>query len=138
MSILENWTLWLAIAIIVFAILHTFWEVDREIRDPKTSKKLKEFYFELDALLKRKVSSEADVRTLSADFGATKERIIQWVAANMGATSVIRLAQNSPSGFGQFRMERQDCFDKEHGSIIDDILDGQRRILILIERPVWN
>src|SRR5262245_50364320 len=60
-AMVGNWDLYLAAAIVLGAVLYTYYEVDREVtRNPKIAKKLKEFYGQSAEMLSRNVNSDAE------------------------------------------------------------------------------
>lgn len=138
MTFLDQWTFWLAIGIIIFAILDTFWEVDRELRDPKVTKKLKAFYSDLENLLRRNIVSETNIAALESDFESIRKEMNSWIKNNMDHASFVRLGQRPIGVWDRVTVENRDVFNARHSELINSILDGQRRLLVLIESPVWN
>jgi hypothetical protein len=137
MNFIDDWALWLAGAINLGAILHTFFEVDRQIRDPKITRKLKEFYRALQLLRQREVTSEAEVEQLAADLTECETRGYNWIKENMQPITLTRLNQESDSLWDRFTAERKDAFNKRHSELLNSIVSKQHRLLVLIEQPVW-
>jgi hypothetical protein len=136
-SIIDTYSLWIGMAILISAIYYTWWEIDRETRDPKITRTLKGLYRELDELRMRRVTSEADVEQLRRDLSECEARGFNWIKENMQPITVTRLNQEDESIWKRFTVERKDAFDKAHSELLNSIIAKQNRLLVLIEQPVW-
>lgn len=137
MGFLNIFSFWISIFIVILAILYTFYEVDKEVREPKTTKKLKEFYLELGDLLIKNVSSDEELQSLKSDYENKIKTLSKWMKENMDQTSLRRINQQGQSSITNFTTQQNDSFNYEHSQLINKIIGAQERILVLIERPIW-
>lgn len=137
MGYLDTGALWIAITIVVSSVIWTYWEVDRELRDPKVTSKLKSFYLVLGEMISRKISNNDEFESLKNDQLAAKAEVLAWIGNNMDAASNARLRQYSRSGFGIFTTRRDDAYNDEHSTLVDKMIGQQEQIALLIERMAW-
>lgn len=138
MAVLNESSFWLAIAIGMGAVLYTYYEVDREIRNPATTKTLKKFYVDMGAFLNRKVTTDPELQLLTKEVDAKESEVYGWVKANMEPSSLARLTQQGPTGLQNFGFKRDDACSAAHSLLMDRIIRRQERLLTLIEQPVWT
>lgn len=136
-TVIDKFSLWIGVAILVSAVYYTWWEIDKETREPKITKRLKDFYRELDELRTRTITSQADVERLRADLKECEGRGFNWIKQNMQPITLTRLNQEDESIWRRFTVERQDAFNKDHSELLNSIIAKQNRLLVLIEQPVW-
>lgn len=136
-GLMDSWAVVIAIALLVGSTLWAYFKLYREVRNPRITRKLKQFYVDLDELLARKVANDEEVEALQADVSKKENEIVDWVKANMERSALLRLKQREPSGFSQFRTRREDALSDEHGQLIDRIIELQRDLLNVIERTIW-
>src|SRR5262245_34831683 len=68
-ELISGFDLYLAGIIVLFAILYTFYDVDREVtRNPKIGKQLKRFYSQSGEMLLRNVTNDSEHAQLAADM----------------------------------------------------------------------
>lgn len=137
MIIVDGATVPLAMLILIGAGCYTFFEVDRELRDPAITKKLKGFYIDLENVLFKKPSTDEELEALQKSVNDKISEIGVWVLGNMEKASFARFTQNAPSGFAQFRFKRRNVFNDKHGELVDRVLDFQKRLTTLIEKSAW-
>jgi len=131
----ENWDLYLAGLIFLFAILYTFYEVDREVtRDPKIVRKLKKLYGQSGEMLSRNVTNANEHVQLEKDAQEFYQTARGWISENMEEASLRRFEDT------RMRLPYRHASprDDNHQILLNGISIYHENIQALIDSDAWR
>jgi len=136
-AVIDQHALFVAFFIMLWAVIYTYYEVDRETRDPQITKKLKSFYIELNEYLHREVTDVDSLAILQEEVRLKEREIYNWVKNNMDRSSLIQLTHQSLFVLGNIRTRRPEAISDEHSALIDKIIFMESCLAHIIEKAVW-
>jgi len=134
---IDQHALFVGFFIIFWAVLYTFYEVDREKRDPQITKILKNFYIDLNEYLHREVTDVDGLTILKEEVRLKEREIYNWVKDNMDRSSLIQLTHQSLFVIGNIRTRRPETINDDHSALVDKIIFMQGCLAHMIEKEVW-
>lgn len=134
MAIVDEGAFWIAILIAIFAALYTFYEVDRYVRDPKVSAKLKAFYSAGERFVNMKIANGGEFEAYETEMFDWSNSTSQWITENMGeaASSQFRRKENI------MPFSHANDYNDKHMGYINYVSKLRDNLSRLIESGEWD
>ncbi len=127
-------TPWVVAAIVLWAILYTYYEVDREfLRDPSSTKKLKEFYSKSGELLTRQIAPQ-ELSIFQNDYDKWFTEVRDWISNNMEPASLTRFLHFEAS----LPYNHGSPANMEHQKSLNGINIYHKNLQAIIESQEWK
>ncbi|MCH7499175.1 MAG: hypothetical protein IH886_04085 [Nitrospinae bacterium] len=123
------------VGIVVWAVLFTYYEVDKQInRDPKVPAKLKEFYVSGERFEHLKISNDAEFEAFKVAVTHWYRSAETWIQKNMSQAACSLFRDTSkilPITHGQ-------DYNREHMGFINTVQKWRGNLQKLIESDEWD
>jgi hypothetical protein len=127
--------LWIALLIVLGAIMYTHWETARLVqRDPAVTARLKRFYARLEHLLNIQVRSEEELGYLHTAVDFEMHELIEWVKQNMEPASLTRLRESTMMLPYQPPVQ---AFSDQHQMTLNGLNRIRCNLRAILESEVW-
>ena len=121
--------------IVIWAILFTYYEVDKQInRDPKVSAKLKEFYVSGERFEHLKISNDAEFEAFKVAVTHWYRSAETWIQENMSQAACSLFRDTS----GILPITHGHDYNREHMGFINTVQKWRGNLQRLIESGEWD
>ena len=129
-------TPWVVAAIVIWAVLYTYYEVEKQVtRDPGIPRNLREFYVQSVPYSRFDLQSEDEFPEWKNKTNAWYKETVDWITENMSEAAVSRFTDTYTN---TIRVKNSAAVNDEHDNLVNSVNKIRSNLKDLIENEAWD